>query len=838
MQRARHPDSPLVRLLRDPAAPLEHALTALRSALLTVLHALPFVAGGAIVLAAALILVARSRARRHGNGARLLEIGLPPTGEGQGALLLWGALHDLLRPRLARLLFGQPQVAFELAAESGQTRFRLWLPRAIPVALVERAVEAAWPGARCSRTAEPEPLKQAPGLAVTELSLSGPDCFPLGLPEGGGPLRLLLGQLAGLDPRERAFVQIVAAPVTTGKQARLRAAARRLQTGTPLGRVQRLLDLLPLGPPARPRSADPTLGPDVRAVLTKARRPLFRICVRVAVAGPDRARRRGQIHALCACFAIFEGRVGLRRHRPLAPRPALAQRRLGRRAFLASLDELAALATLPLDPALPGLSRAGARSLPPPPELPRVGKPLGRSDAGPARPLALAAADARHHLHILGATGSGKSTLLAQLVLADAAAGRGAVVVDPKGDLIDDILARLDTPPEPLVVIDPERSLRPLGLNVLHGPERELVAEHVVASFRRIYEQFWGPRTDDILRACVLTLARDPRMTLAEVPTCLANPNWRARLTHQLAREDPVLAGFWRWYDGLSEQSRVQAIGPLLNKLRAFLLRRAVRTIVGQEQTSFDLEAVLERGLLLARLPKGSLGEETSRLLGALLVARVWQQILARSRQPETQRRDCALYVDEVHNYLALPRSFEDLLAEARGYRLSLGLAHQHLGQLPKQMADALSANARTKLVFTCSPEDARTLERHFAPELTAHDLANLARYQAACRTLADGVETRPFTLRTEPLGDANLERAVALREASERRFGRDINRVEQRLRLRQLAPTVQAPSHPPNQPPTQSPAHQWAGKRRRKAPHARAFTPPGRIPDKGDEQG
>src|SRR6266516_4235637 len=84
------PESPLVRFLRNPAAPLEHALTTLRSALLTVLHALPFVAGGAIVLAAALILLARSRARRRSNGARLLEIGLPPTGEGQGALLLWG----------------------------------------------------------------------------------------------------------------------------------------------------------------------------------------------------------------------------------------------------------------------------------------------------------------------------------------------------------------------------------------------------------------------------------------------------------------------------------------------------------------------------------------------------------------------------------------------------------------------------------------------------------------------------------------------------------------------------------------------------------------------------
>jgi hypothetical protein len=286
----------------------------------------------------------------------------------------------------------------------------------------------------------------------------------------------------------------------------------------------------------------------------------------------------------------------------------------------------------------------------------------------------------------------------------------------------------------------------------------------------------------------VLTRARDPRATLAEIPTCLTNPAWRAPLTDGLQREDPVLAGFWRWYDAQSQAAQVQAVGPLLNKLRAFLLRQPVRAIVGQERTTFPLGRILDQGgLLLARLPKGTLGEETSRLLGALLVARVWQQALGRSRYPEHARRDCALYVDEVHNYVALPHSFEDLLAEARGYRLSLCLAHQHLGQLPRGMGDALSANARTKLIFTCSPEDARALERHTAPELSAHDLVNLARYQAACRTLADGHDAPAFTLQTSPLPAGDAARAERLRAAAEGSFGRDTSLVERRLRARQL---------------------------------------------------
>src|SRR5829696_335347 len=125
---------------------------------------------------------------------------------------------------------------------------------------------------------------------------------------------------------------------------------------------------------------------------------------------------------------------------------------------------------------------------------------------------------------------------------------------------------------------------------------------------------------------------------------------------------------------------------------------------------------------------------------------------MRRASIPEQDRADATLYVDETHNYLALPRSFEDLLAEARGYRLSLVLAHQHMGQLPKDVRDALGANARTKVVFTCSPEDASALERHFAPDLSAYDLSHLATFQVACRPCVAGGQAQAFTFRTEPL--------------------------------------------------------------------------------------
>ena len=783
----------LVRYLRDPTLLLKDALELAHETLEAALPLAPFAAAIALVLAIAAVVLGRRRERRLAEGARLIAIGVPPEVEPEGALLLWSALHDLLRPRLARFLVGQPQLAWEIDAGEGGSAFKIWVPRAVPPGLVERALASAWPG--ITTTAHPAADENAlpPGtgegepLAASELVLSGRDWFPLGGRDGPDPLRLVLGQLSGLTRGEEALVQVVARPATMREQHRLLAAARRLRAGRSPTRIGRLLDLALPGPPAR-SPLDPTVNPDVRAVLEKAAHPLYRCVLRVAVATPTRESARGRIHALAGAFAGYEGRVGLRRRRLRSARRKLHRRVLGRRGFLLSVPELAALAHLPGERALPGLVRAGARSVAPPPGLAAQGKPLGRAASG--EPVALAVADARYHLHLLGPTGVGKSTLVARLALSDLAAGRGAVVIDPKGDLIEEILERIPAGLEERVdVLDP-LDPSPPGLNVLEGRDHDLVVDQLVGIFRRVYERFWGPRTDDILRAALLTLlAAGGHATLADVPRLLTDERWREQLL--LEFEDPVgLEPFWEWYDQLSEPVRAQAIGPVMNKLRAFLLRRPVRAIVGQERSTIDVVRSLdEGGLLLVKVPKGTLGEDTSRLLGSFVVARVWQAALARAARPEQERPDCALYVDEVHNYLNLPTPLDEMLAEARGYHLSLCLAHQHLGQLPKEMREAIAANARSKVYFQLSPQDAAALGREVEPELAAHDLAHLPRY-AACVRLCRTGETGPaFTLATEPLPTGDPERAEMVRADSRRRNGCEREQVEALLAERQTRP-------------------------------------------------
>jgi len=230
--------------------------------------------------------------------------------------------------------------------------------------------------------------------------------------------------------------------------------------------------------------------------------------------------------------------------------------------------------------------------------VPRSGRVVGDSSyPGDERPLALTAKDALRHLYLLGPTGVGKSTLMAHLALADARDGRGLVVVDPKGDLVDE---SLNAAREPLgrrrVVFDPSDANRPVGLNPLAGPPQQapLLADRIVSVFRSLYGDNLGPRSEDILHSGLLTLAYAGNQTLAALPLLLSDAGFRQRLTAQL--DDPLgLGSFWQWYESVSDAERRQATAPLMNKLRAFLVRPAMRRMLGQVEPRFSAAPSLHR---------------------------------------------------------------------------------------------------------------------------------------------------------------------------------------------------------------------------------------------------
>jgi hypothetical protein len=721
------------------------------------------------------------RQQRLAAGARLVHILAPPQVEPGAAEALWSNLAGLLRQR--RPPDPRPHVAFELHWTTTGLTVGLWVPGTIAPHLVERAVEAAWPGARASLDPATPPLPEEAGTRVLGggLRLAGGPWQPLRTEHWVDPLRALIGAAGELAGGESAVIQILARPAG-GRRLRRATRAARAMAGAPGPRarvVRGLLDLLTPGgrAPRRPGGAGEALRmSEARAALAKLGGPCWEVAVRYGVAGPNQPDRRGRLraraHALAAAFAVHAGRNRLGRHRLRHPARTLATRPL-HRGDLLTTGELASLAHLPADVAVPGLARAGARPIPAPPDLPSSGKVLGDSELGTPRPVRLTPADACQHVHLLGATGSGKSTLLTNLALQDIQAGRGVVVVDPKGDLVTDLLDRLpDHALGRLVLLDPEERAAPPTLNPLDGDDPDLAVDHLVGILHRIWIAHWGPRIDDVLRASCLTLLRRPGATLTDIPRLLGDPIFRQPYVAGL--DDPVgLGGFWAWYQQQSPAAQAQLVGPIMTRLRAFLLRSFVRDVVGAPTSSFDMAHVLDGGVCLVRVPKGLLGDDTARLLGSFVVARVWQAATARARTGQPLRQPASLYVDECQNVLTLPYRFEELLPEARGYRLALHLAHQHLGQLPSELHDALSANARTKVYFTCSPEDARLLERHVHPHLGAYDLAHLGAYQAAVRLLAGGSELPACTIRTRPTPPAIPGRAEQARATARARFGR-----------------------------------------------------------------
>ncbi|MFC4126227.1 type IV secretory system conjugative DNA transfer family protein [Nocardia rhizosphaerae] len=797
------------RALADLRETLEHALVSTDALIL-------FAAGVAVL--AAVRLAVRWRRGRLSARARQITVLTPPEVDAKGALSFWAHLIGQLRPAWARTLLGQPHLGFEYTVTpEGGAAIRLWVPGAIPPGLIERAIASAWPGAHTdtvepARPPLPTPVKGVRRVvAGGELRLGRREGLPLSTDHSGDLVRNLITAADDLAPGQAVCVQVLARPVTGRRVARATraAASTSSRAGIVVGLLREALNLLTPGTGSARDSRSATGGVGggqaadrpmsleysaaARAAAAKARGAHWETVVRYAASipvstdpdeinsnGEARAVARGRADALATVFgACTDHNYYRRRRRPFRLERLIRQRRLGRGDVL-SVPELATIAHLPTDDGLPGLQRAGARALSPAPEIPVGGeftKPLGMADTGTRRPVAVKISDARHHLHILGPTGVGKSTLLARTILDDAEAERGVIVIDPKGDLVTDVLSRLPSRMADRVVLfdadssAPPPCVNPLDIGRIGRAGTDLAVDNLVTVFHRIFHQWWGPRTDDIMRASLLTLCAQPgTATLADLPRLLTESAFRSRVTR--TTKDPVLRGFWDAYEQLSDTGRAQLTGPLLNKLRAFLLRPFVRSAIAGGPSTVEFADILDNGgICLARLPKGSLGEETSRLVGSLLVARTWQAVTARARVPSADRPDAALVLDEAQNFLNLSTPIEDMLAEARGLRLSLLLAHQNLGQLSRELRDGISANARNKVIFAVSPDDARDLARHTDPWLSEHDLSHLDAFHAAARLLVDGRNDRPFTLTTRPLDPPIPGRAREIAAAARARL-------------------------------------------------------------------
>lgn len=652
------------------------------------------------------------------------------------------------------------RVVLELRASGGQAT---WAVGSHAGERLVSVVRELVPGCRASRGFSRRAVDQAVVVSARPVGMG------LATERLSAVVRAVLAALASTDEGEELVVQL---------QLGRRFSPQVLGRVEPQGWLE-LLGLVPI----------PSLsGERGRRMRAQVGRHRAAGCLRLGVRTASPLRQRTLLQGLLGALRLLEGPGVRLRARTEHPAKLNGVRRPWRAGLELGAGEIVAMAGWPVgELPLPLLGSGHPRLVAPPPQVGSgssqrvVGASAVPGESGLVR---LPITDAVYHTHLLGPTGVGKSTVLLSLALADAAEGRGLLLLDPKGDLATDFLARLPQErADDVVVLDPANPC-PVGFNPLAGPPELAVvtAEAVLGVLAELFRDSWGIRTADVLSAALLTLARIPQATLVWLVPLLTNPAFRRRVL-ALAPPDPLGTDvFWQGYEAKPVRTQAVEVAPVLNKLRQLMLRPGLRAMLGQAQPRFGLADLLERRrIVVVNLNQGLLGPGAARLLGTLLVAQLWQHLLARQAEPPQRRQIVSVYIDEVQAFLAgLPGSLADALAQARSLGAAFHLAHQYRGQLSAEMMQAVETNTRSKVYFALSATDAAAAAR-LAPELEAADFQLLAQYQAYATVMHHGRRSGWFSLATRPASPAVRDPAL-LYAASHARYGIPAEQTEAEL--------------------------------------------------------
>lgn len=403
---------------------------------------------------------------------------------------------------------------------------------------------------------------------------------------------------------------------------------------------------------------------------------------------------------------------------------------------------------------------------------------------GDPQRFGISADDHRRHIYIIGKTGAGKTTLLRNLILQHIALGHGVGLIDPHGDLAEDLLHHI--PPwraDHLVYFNPGDLEFPIGLNPLANvapDNRHLVASGIVSALKGIWRDSWGPRLEYILYNAVSALLDCRNATLLGVNRMLMDDAFRAKVIRKI--KDPFTRSFWaEEYAGYDERFKREAIAPIQNKLGQFLLNPVIRNILGQVKSKVSIPWIMNNErLFIANLSKGRIGEDKANLLGSLLVTQFQLGAMERSNIPEHDRRDFYLFIDEFQNFST--DTFASILAEARKFRLCLILSHQFIDQLSLPVRQAVFGNVGTSIVFRIGRSDADVMEKEFDATFSAHMLTDLKRHDAVVKLLEDGDNKMPFLANMFPPMERPVGRKAKLIARSRERFAIPRATIEDKL--------------------------------------------------------
>ena len=394
--------------------------------------------------------------------------------------------------------------------------------------------------------------------------------------------------------------------------------------------------------------------------------------------------------------------------------------------------------------------------------------------------------DRLRHMYIVWKTGTWKSRFLTSLMIDDLKQWKWMWVIDPHGDLIEDIMEHI---PEhrikDVIIFDPTDEKFPFCFNPLDiqsTESKQVLAKWFIDIFKKFFWANWNPKLEHVLRMIFLALLDKPNATLFDIIRALTDKDFRYDMIDNI--EDDVVRNFWtNEFAGWSQQFNTEAIMPIINKVGQLLSIDILKNIFSSHENKLDFRKMMdEQKILLVKLPKWKLQEEIMWFLWAMFVTKIFQAAMWRTWTPQKERTPFFLYVDEFQNFAT--ETFNEILSEARKYWLSLAVAHQFIKQIPDNISDALFWNVWTLISFRISSEDALYMQKHFDPFLWAYDLANLNMREFYCKLLVKWQVKDPFSLKSIYVPDSNTSKDYIdkLYNASRKQYSRSLEEAKKEV--------------------------------------------------------
>lgn len=698
----------------------------------------------------------------------------------------------------------RPHISFEIVGMPEDIRFYIYTPNKYKD-LVEKQINASYPDGEIKEVEETD-IKHKPGyivgneynifnetgkVAFASLKLKDSNYKPLKTYKDFAvdPMSSITSVLSKMGEGEGASIQIL----ISGADSKWSKLGRAFLAKTKKNESN---------PETAKYSADPK---ELEGVENKISKPGFFTTIRLVVSSTSQEAAEAHLNNMITAFTQFNGINSFTKEKHWFKGNFVTdfvyRYMPNKNLSVLTNEELAGIFHFPNKSVqTPHINWLNSKRAPAPAEIPTSGLYLGVSSfRGISKPVFVQDDDRRRHMYIIGKTGVGKSELLKQMILQDINNGKGLAVIDPHGDLIEDVLKM--TPPhraEDVILFDPSDTQRPMGLNMLEAQteeEKHYIVSSIVGLMYKLYDPnktgIIGPRFEHAIRNAMLTVMAEKGSTFIEVVRVLTDANFVQELLPKV--QDPIVRRYWT--DQIAQTSdfhKSEVLDYIVSKFGRFVTDKMMRNIIGQSQSAFDFRNVMDEGkILLVNLSKGKIGEENAAFLGLVLVPKILVAAMSRQNLPQEQRRDFYLYVDEFQNF-ATP-DFAQILSEARKFRLNLIVANQFVGQMDEEVKNAIFGNVGTIMAFRVGVTDANYLQHEFQPTFTEADLINVDVFNAYVKTIVGNAPVTPFSIDTTK--DIEKEKALEnprvaelIKELSRLKYGKELgpleNQIAERARL------------------------------------------------------